>query len=358
MNSNMKNRYRAFRRGWGVYYCEDTQTGRQESLGTADKHEASCIIHARNEAEQHPAFSLHLARVYWKAGDPAAGTRTWQFVMEEILKTRTGDTRRRRQTAVKDRALDGLRPRVILETRAEHFLQALADGTVSTNLYLRRIHNFAMDMNWLPWPVIPKKQWPPVRFAPKRAITWDEHQQILAGERNDECRDYYEVLWHVGGSQTDMASLQAQDVDWPARVLRYSRRKTGSPARLHFGDAVEAILRRLPRSGPLFPMLSMWKESDRAKAFSRRCRLVGVTGVSLHSYRYAWAERAKVLGYPERFAQEALGHNSSAVHRAYARHAQVVLPSLESFEREAQALKIVSFPQRDGGGSVEERPPR
>jgi len=23
MNSNMKHRYRAFRRGWGVYYCED-----------------------------------------------------------------------------------------------------------------------------------------------------------------------------------------------------------------------------------------------------------------------------------------------------------------------------------------------
>ena len=35
------------------------------------------------------------------------------------------------------------------------------------------------------------------------------------------------------------------------------------------------------------------------------------------AYRYAWAERAKVCGYPERFAQEALGHNSKAVHRAY-----------------------------------------
>ncbi len=39
--------------------------------------------------------------------------------------------------------------------------------------------------------------------------------------------------------------------------------------------------------------------------------------VTLHSYRYAWAERAKTAGYPERFAQEALGHNSKAVHRAY-----------------------------------------
>jgi hypothetical protein len=34
------------------------------------------------------------------------------------------------------------------------------------------------------------------------------------------------------------------------------------------------------------------------------------------------------VGYPERFAQEALGHNSKAVHRAYARKAKVELPSL------------------------------
>jgi integrase len=60
---------------------------------------------------------------------------------------------------------------------------------------------------------------------------------------------------------------------------------------------------------------------------------LGIHGVSLHSYRYAWAERAKKAGYPERFAQEALGHNSKAVHRAYARKAQVELPPLSEYER-------------------------
>lgn len=42
MTSSMKNRYRAFRRGWGVYYCEDTQTGKQQSLATTNKQEAFC----------------------------------------------------------------------------------------------------------------------------------------------------------------------------------------------------------------------------------------------------------------------------------------------------------------------------
>jgi hypothetical protein len=51
-------------------------------------------------------------------------------------------------------------------------------------------------------------------------------------------------------------------------------------------------------------------------------------------YRYAWAERALKCGFPERFAQQALGHNSKAVHRAYAKHAEVTVPSLDDWEKE------------------------
>ena len=65
--------------------------------------------------------------------------------------------------------------------------------------------------------------------------------------------------------------------------------------------------------------------------------------MTLHCYRYAWAERAKQCGYPERFAQEALGHNSKAVHRAYSRKAKVKLPSLENYERQAAAGNVIPF---------------
>lgn len=74
---------------------------------------------------------------------------------------------------------------------------------------------------------------------------------------------------------------------------------------------------------------------DRATEFKSRCRQLNIKGVTLHSYRYAWAERAKMAGYPERFAQEALGHNSKAVHRTYAKRAQVLLPTLEDYEQRA-----------------------
>ena len=92
---------------------------------------------------------------------------------------------------------------------------------------------------------------------------------------------------------------------------------------------------------------------DRATEFHQRCVGLGIKGVSLHSYRYAWAERAKCAGYPERFAQEALGHNSKAVHRAYAKKAQVKIPSLEDYEAAAVQGKLIAA---DFGGPFVPKP--
>ena len=61
---------------------------------------------------------------------------------------------------------------------------------------------------------------------------------------------------------------------------------------------------------------------------------------SSRSRSSAWAERARVVGYPERFAQEALGHKSAAVHRAYAKKAKVKIPSLEEYEKKIVPLAM------------------
>jgi integrase len=285
--------------------------------------------------------NLQIARAYLTASDPAISTRTWQVPMDEMVKLKRGATQARWRVAVKDKAFDSIRNLTILGTRPEHFLRVWDAGTVSTNIYLRRLHNFALDMTWLPWPVIPKRQWPKIEFKEKRAISLDEHQKILAGESNAELRAYYELLWHLGGSQTDTSTLCAEDIDWTTRAISYARRKTGSQALVHFGDSVAQVLQFRSTTGYLFPQIALWKESDRGKAFIRRCKLVGVSGVSLHSYRYAWAERAMKVGYPERYAQEALGHKSKAVHRVYARKAQMALPSLEDYERLRAEGKVI-----------------
>ena len=54
--------------------------------------------------------------------------------------------------------------------------------------------------------------------------------------------------------------------------------------------------------------------------------------MTLHSYRYAWAERAN-RRLPGALRQS-LGHNSKAVHRAYAKRALVKIPALEEYEKE------------------------
>jgi hypothetical protein len=100
--------------------------------------------------------------------------------MDEIVRSKIGHTRERWTTAVRDRALDALRSVVVLATQAEQFLRVLEAGTVSTNVHLRRIHNFALAMSWL--------HWPKVVSGEKRAITLDEHQRIVAREPNPETR--------------------------------------------------------------------------------------------------------------------------------------------------------------------------
>jgi integrase len=335
----MKKTYRMFRRG-KTYYCQHNLTGKQESLGTKDKAYALELLHAKNHATEQPMLNLQLARVYASASDPYAATRTWKDVMDEITRTKTGSTHERYIMAFQDAAFDIIRKLPLLETRSQDLLDVLKAGTVSTNVFLRRLQNYATGMSWLLAPVLPKKQRPAVKYKDKRAITFEEHQKIIARERNPEWRSFYELLWQLGGSQTDVATLNAEDIDWTDRTIAFSRRKTTTPVLFHFGDLTAAILLILPKLGPLFPRLAVMHEKHRAKQFAKRIATVGISGISLHSYRYSLAERMKSCGYPERHAQSALGHASKAVARAYAKKAQVKLPSLEEYEQ-----KIVPLPQ-------------
>ena len=154
----MKQKFRLYRRGvTGRYYAQNNFTGKQESLGTSIKAEALRLLSAKNEADQQPAFNAHLARTYLSAGDPIIATRNWSWVMEAFLKTKSSCstvTHERYKSSVSEKALDPLRSLPLLETRPEHLLDAIQRGTVSTNSILRRLHNFAVRMRWLPWPIL------------------------------------------------------------------------------------------------------------------------------------------------------------------------------------------------------------
>jgi integrase len=340
----MKSRFILFRRG-GVFYSEDTTTGKQSSLRTKDEAEALVLLNAKNESFRQPVLNVQIARAYLTAGDPAFAQRTWQSVMDQMQTHGKDSTKNRCSRAMQSKSFDRLRSKKLMETTAEDFLAILNKGKVSVAHYLKRLHNLALGLGWLSVPVLAPRLWPKPHFKSKRGITMAEHQRILAAEKNAERNLFYQLLWEIGSSQSDGAKLTAENIDWQTRSLTYSRMKTGEPAQLTISKKLAAILEQLPTTGPLFPKISITIDNARSAEFYRRCKLLGIEGVTLHSYRYAWAERAKTCGYPERFAQAALGHNSKAVHRAYAKKALVLIPAMEEYESKMAVAENVIVPR-------------
>src|SRR5512140_1394182 len=138
----MKTRYRLTRRGirGDKFYCVDKTTGKRTSLHTSDEEEARQIVGAKNQAQRQPVLNLQIAKAYLAGTDNGIATRTWQNAMDALINSKLGSNQHRWRTAAKDKAFAPLLPRVIIETPGELLLRVMQTGTVSTNVYLRRLH--------------------------------------------------------------------------------------------------------------------------------------------------------------------------------------------------------------------------
>jgi hypothetical protein len=253
----MTTRYRLIHRNarGGTFYAVDKSTAKRASLQTNDKAEALRQIAALNEASSQTALNLSLTRIYLRHSNPQVGQRTWQTVLDEIIRTKSGANQQRWQTMAKSVWFDPIRHKLLIETEGEHFLRVLQCGKVSVNVYLRRMHNSAIDMNWLPASILPKRQWPAVKFKERRGITLEEHQKIIAAEANPERKAFYQLCWHLGGSQGDIASLHGEDVDWENGTVCFTRKKTGVPVIEKLEGSVQALLMTYWRCDHGFPTL-------------------------------------------------------------------------------------------------------
>ena len=88
-------------------------------------------------------MNLQIARAYLAASDPQIATRNWQFVMEEMVKLKKGET----STAPgippsKDKAFDLIRHLPVLETGRKTFCALTEKFRRNADLWL--IHNFAL----------------------------------------------------------------------------------------------------------------------------------------------------------------------------------------------------------------------
>lgn len=320
-----------------MFYCQDRTTGKQISLQTRDKAEAQKIIQAKNEAVTQPLMNLAMAKTYLAAQDPKLITRTWVDVIQRFCNRDKDATRKRHEDFVKTKSMLFLRDKRLVETTADDLFHAMSIGTNSTVAFLQTMHNDMVGMGWIPAPILPRKMWPKVKKKSRRAITEAEHNSLLEKLTDAEWKLYLQLLWFIGASQTDCANLTDKNVDWLNRVLTYNRKKLEGrnlpPACLAIGKGLEEILKQLPGRGALFPNISKLDDRGRSSFFWKLCQRLKIYGVSLHSYRYSWAERAKVIGIPQRWAQAALGHNSKAVHDAYARNALVICPPIDERNR-------------------------
>ena len=68
----MKQRFILYRRkAGGMFYVEDTENRKQESLGTKDRAQAKSLLNARNESVRQPQLNLHIAKAYLAADSQA-----------------------------------------------------------------------------------------------------------------------------------------------------------------------------------------------------------------------------------------------------------------------------------------------
>ena len=189
-----------------------------------------------NESHREPTLNLNLARAYLAAHDPNMAKRTWQAVMDEMATHGIPTTQERCARGFRSKAYDPIRNKpLVSNNRRTNLLTILHSNGNCVGHYLRRLHNLAVDLGWLPWPILAKRAWPKIQSQSKRAITAEEHRAVIASEKNPERRAYYELLYETGAAQTDAANLTAEDIDWRNGVLVYRRKKLGpfsEPARL------------------------------------------------------------------------------------------------------------------------------
>ena len=130
------------------------------------------------------------------------------------------------------------------------------------------------------------------------------------------------------------------------RAVFNARMKTGALTYLHFDKLIVKIREELPRTGPLFQYLITVRPGDRATKCKQLCVGLGIENLKLHSYRYAWAKRARTCGYPERLAQRVLGHNSKTVRLACVKkwrageHSDPLMEGEETLEGRGWSKKI------------------
>ena len=199
MEKNVQLKYRLYRRHNGVFYWQDNTSKKQGTLRTTDKRDAERLLNAMNESHRQPTLNLNLARAYLAAHDPKMAERTWQAVMDEMATHGIPSTQTRCARGFRSKAYDPIRNKPLVQTTGEDLLMIVHANGNCVGHYVRRLHNLALDLGWLPWPILSRRAWPKIRSQGKRAITAEEHAAVIASEKPFECY-LIDGYWYLRGT--------------------------------------------------------------------------------------------------------------------------------------------------------------
>lgn len=332
----LPGRYSLIRRTNGTYYSHNKVTLQRQSLKTRDKNQAIELLNVLNVDDSDLEHARAMAELYLKKAGRIVSDTTWQEAMDACSAAAGKEeaTKQRHREAFRSKHFNPIRAMTIAQTHPDDLRRVLRTDKVTIVKFLRTLQNYAVAQGWLTSPLLPPTLFRVQKKKEARAMTQDEFRKIIAAEQNPERKLYYQMVWATGASQTDCANLRAENFDRATGVLTYYRRKTKSLCRLAFQGSIEKLLGVLPSEGYLFPNIQKLSSKRRSSEFTRRCRTqaVQVAGISLHSGRYAWAERAALAGFTLRQAQAALGHRSEVVAQAYAKKAEIVCSALPDEE--------------------------
>ena len=351
MGQESNHRLQAQRGIWGAREIGGAR--KWKSLGTRDKEIAEAKFRSEyGEAllpEENQRHS-EIAKAHLNLVDPNLTARTWGDLQDLWAKQKHigASTKERRSAELERGVFPIIRDRKICDRTVEAVIVEWQGriGVFARNA-LRQMQNLAIDVGWMLNPMI-KPIYLKVRKAEKkevRPIKLEEHLAILEREQraiegkwpitysknSQEKHDYYLMLWLTGAAQIDAANLTRANVDMTKKVLHFVRQKTNEDCKIRIEGELAKLIKRLPKSGKLFPTIATWESKHRAAEFYRRTHDLGIEGVSLHSYRYAMAEKCVAVGMPMRYAQEMPGHPSKAVATAYAKKADVIAPTPEGY---------------------------
>lgn len=125
-------------------------------------------------------------------------TRTWADAFDSLLKKGGFSvcSRRRWEFIRKDKRLEKFWMRKFVQTRPGQLMALLHSTELATGLLLRRIHNHALDMKWLPFPILPVTQWSGILAEQRRAIIRKQHSKFAARQlvrKSDESLPRLEI---------------------------------------------------------------------------------------------------------------------------------------------------------------------